>query len=288
MNRRRFLWGLGAAAGAGLGGIGYSRLVEPNWLEFTEHRLPRGRDGRRSPGPSIAQISDLHLRELGDQHDTIAAEIARRRPDVLVITGDSIDQRGSMVVLEEFLSLLPYDIPKYAILGNWEHWAGVDARQLSAVYERANCELLVNRSAAYGSGADTIRFSGVDDLIGGRPALNELLGKATVGDFHVLLAHCPAHRDQLTADHGRVDLVLSGHTHGGQVQIFGRAPLVPRGSGRYVEGWYRDADGWPALYVSRGVGTSVLPVRFGARPEVAFFGGPSPAIAGLYGSNAGL
>jgi hypothetical protein len=78
-----------------------------------------------------------------------------------------------------------------------------------------------------------------------------------------------AQRDLIRAGGGSVDLMLSGHTHGGQVQIFGCAPRVPRGSGRYREGWYEDAG--PVMYVSRGVGTSVLPVRLGARPEVSFF-----------------
>lgn len=67
-----------------------------------------------------------------------------------------------------------------------------------------------------------------------------------------------------------VDLVLSGHMHGGQVRLLGWAPMRPPGSGDYVAGWYR-GPGAPPMYVCRGVGTSVLPVRIGARPEVAFF-----------------
>jgi predicted MPP superfamily phosphohydrolase len=66
--------------------------------------------------------------------------------------------------------------------------------------------------------------------------------------------------------------MLSGHTHGGQVTVGGWAPLVPPGSGRYVRGWFR-GDGAPPLYVSRGIGTSVLPIRFGATPELAVFAG---------------
>jgi uncharacterized protein len=61
--------------------------------------------------------------------------------------------------------------------------------------------------------------------------------------------------------------VLSGHTHGGQVAPFGLATILPRGCGRYVAGWYRD-EGGPPMYVSRGIGTSLVPVRIGATPEL--------------------
>jgi predicted MPP superfamily phosphohydrolase len=64
-------------------------------------------------------------------------------------------------------------------------------------------------------------------------------------------------------------LILSGHTHGGQVCLGGWAPVLPRGSGRYVAGWY--TDGAIPLYVSRGLGTTMLPIRFGAVPEIAYF-----------------
>ena len=104
----------------------------------------------------------------------------------------------------------------------------------------------------------------------------------------MLLAHCPAHRDRLRADQAEVRvggalvrpgvdlealgfrLMLSGHTHGGQVNILGATPVLPQGSGRYVRGWFRDPGQVP-LYVSRGIGTSMLPVRLGSMPEVAVF-----------------
>jgi hypothetical protein len=66
-----------------------------------------------------------------------------------------------------------------------------------------------------------------------------------------------------------VDLLLAGHTHGGQVAPFGLALTLPSGSGRYVAGWYRDAG--PPMYVSRGIGTSLIPVRLGATPELVRF-----------------
>jgi predicted MPP superfamily phosphohydrolase len=93
------------------------------------------------------------------------------------------------------------------------------------------------------------------------------LASATRRDHHLVLAHCPAARDALglPTEHP-ASLVLSGHTHGGQIAPLGIATWRPTGSGRYVAGWY--TDGGPPLYVSRGVGTSLVPVRIGAAPEM--------------------
>lgn len=64
----------------------------------------------------------------------------------------------------------------------------------------------------------------------------------------------------------KIDLVLSGHTHGGQITFFGIVPFKPQGSGRYLKGWYKDTD--PKMYISKGIGTSILPIRLGARAEM--------------------
>ena len=107
---------------------------------------------------------------------------------------------------------------------------------------------------------------GLDDAATGSPDLEIALRGVPPDAFVIALFHSPVYFDQLAA---RCPLALAGHTHGGQVRI----PLVPafwlpRGSGRYLAGWYRrDA---AEMYVSRGIGTSVLPMRFLCRPELAF------------------
>jgi predicted MPP superfamily phosphohydrolase len=194
-----------------------------------------------------------------------------------------VDRADALPALEAFLALLDPRVAKYAVLGNWEHWSGVDLRALAELYGRHNGRLLVNESVAHPGGAVTI--TGVDDLAGA-PDLRGALRGAERAPLRLLLAHSPAYRDTVAA-HGRPSgtplsapldvggtLILSGHTHGGQVTVGGWAPLLPPGSGRYVRGWFR-GDGAPPLYVSRGIGTSVLPVRFGSRPELAVFGTPT-------------
>ena len=119
-----------------------------------------------------------------------------------------------------------------------------------------------------------LRITGLDDLRSGRPDATAALAAAEPMPNHLVLAHCPAQRDQLhLPPHHAADLVLSGHTHGGQVAPLGMPVVLPPGSGRYVAGWYgrQGGDALPPLYVSRGVGTSLIPIRLGAVPEVAVF-----------------
>ncbi len=139
MNRRRFI---GAAAALGAAALGADAAWwEPRWLEVTRHSvaLPPGQ-----PPFRFVQITDLHLKGVGALHRRIAAETARAGPDFALLTGDSLDREDALPALDAFLALLDPRLPKYAVLGNWEHWSGVDLRALAAVYERHNARLLVN------------------------------------------------------------------------------------------------------------------------------------------------
>lgn len=282
MNRRRFLAVAGGSAAAALAAD--ASIVEPRRVEFTHHAA----NARTSPAQRavrFVQLTDLHLHEVGGMHRWIAAEVGRLAPDFILLTGDSVDRADGLRELASFLALLDRATPKYAILGNWEHWARVDLDELAAVYRAAGCRLLVNDFAVHQVDGRSLRLTGLDDLIGGRQDPWKALGGPARTDAHLVLAHCPEHRDLLLhavaprviegptpppASFQGATLMLSGHTHGGQVNVFGWTPVLPQGSGRYVRGWFRDAGQVP-LYVSRGIGTSVAPVRFGARPEVAAF-----------------
>lgn len=256
VSRRHFLYAAGAFVTGGAAAGGYAAYVEPNRVDFTEQSVP-------ARWPSFAHVTDLHLREILDMHAAIGAEIERHGCSFLVFSGDSIDRREDGGLLDEFLSLMPA-IPKFAIFGNWERWGGIEAAELARIYERWNGRLLVNESVQF----EDTSLIGLDDLVAGKPDLSKALATNRSADGpRLLLAHCPAQRDRLPPDE-HLDLVLSGHTHGGQVRLLGMAPFTPNGSGAYVSGWYRN--GTP-LFVSRGVGTSIMPIRFGCRPEVAFF-----------------
>ena len=249
-------------------------VLEPRRLAVTHHRLGRGDDGGES-NLAIVQVSDLHLRTVGELEKKVAETVTGLHPDLVVFTGDMIHDAEALKLLRDFLGLLDPSTPKCSILGNWERWCGVDIAELRSTYASSNCRLLVNESVVYEHGAATLRVTGLDDLIEGQPDIGAALQGAQPTPNHLLLAHCPGQRD--VTDFGALgrsgaslpQYIFSGHTHGGQVALWGLAPVRPRGSGQYVSGWYRGED--PDLYVSRGLGWTSLPIRLGSVPEIAFF-----------------
>jgi predicted MPP superfamily phosphohydrolase len=281
ISRRQFLVGaLGVGITTGGGG---SLINERDQIDITHHVLSSERSlaaGR----VSFIQLSDLHLHRIGRHEERVAEAVNRLRPDFLVITGDTIDRADRLSVLESFLGML-HPIEGFAVLGNWEHQSHVDLGGLKRTYSRHNINLLVNQSTILKYGTRGLQITGLDDLVEGSPSIYRALEGVRPTRPHVILAHCPAHRDVILRDAAWVTnfdpspstlvakngnaLVLSGHTHGGQICLGGWAPVLPRGSGRYIAGWYPDSP--IPLFVSRGLGTTLLPIRFGSVPEIAYF-----------------
>jgi predicted MPP superfamily phosphohydrolase len=259
MNRRKFL-GLSAAGGAAL--LSGDMLVEAQRLEVTYHRAAIG--VARDTSVSVVQITDLHIQRFGRHEANIVRSANDPRPDFMLLTGDSLDHHSKIGVLGEFLSRLNPEIPKYAILGNWEYWGGVDLNALSALYAKHNCELLVNRSVKVSVRGKQIRLAGFDDYIGNPHHSDRALDDISSVDGELLLAHCPIHRDVVPH---RNSLMISGHTHGGQISVPALINYTPRGSGAYLKGWYLN----DKLFVSRGLGTSRVPLRLNSVPELPRF-----------------
>ncbi len=251
----------------------YAFIIEPNRFVVTRHLLNQ-QFASNGNSFKIVQVSDLHLKQFNKRAQHIAEQVNKLNPNVVLFTGDSIDKVEQLDGFDRFLSLLDKQTAKYAIMGNWEYWAGVDLERLTKIYATYNCRLLVNESILHNYGNRSILITGLDDLVS-KPDLIKSLQGITPQQNHLLLAHSPAYRDLLSSDElakisqYKPQYMLSGHTHGGQLSLFGFAPLRPDGSGRYVSGWYRD--GAIALYVSRGLGVSVLPVRMGVVPEISYF-----------------
>ena len=216
----------------------------------------------------IVQVSDLHVHGIGTLERQLLEQLHESQADLIVITGDSIDRAESLPLLDRLLGEFPRSPRVLAILGNWEYRSGVGPDQFAHTYARHGIELLVNQSIELEHRGRTVRITGLDDILDGRPDAATALRDGRSLDHHLVLAHCPVSRNTLglPPEHP-ASLVLSGHTHGGQVAPFGVATILPPGCGRYVSGWYRD-DGGPPLYVSRGIGTSLLPIRLGATPEL--------------------
>lgn len=239
--------------------------ITPRRLVTSNHSFGRAASADRL---RIVQVSDLHVHGIGTLERQLLEQLHEAQADLIVITGDSIDRAGSLPLLDRLLGEFPRSPRVLAILGNWEYRSGVGPDQFAHTYARHGIELLVNQSIELEHRGRTIRVTGLDDILSSRPAAATALRDGRSLNHHLVLAHCPVSRDTLglPPEHP-ASLVLSGHTHGGQVAPFGVATILPPGCGRYVSGWYRD-DGGPPLYVSRGIGTSGLPIRIGATPEL--------------------
>ncbi len=251
----------------------YAFIIEPNRFVVTRHQLNQ-QFASNNNSFKIVQISDLHLKKFNNRTQRIAKQINELNPNIILFTGDSIDKAEQLDGFDHFLSLLDKQTAKYAIIGNWEYWAGIDLKRLTKIYATHNCHLLINESILHNYGDQSILITGLDDLVS-KPNLIKSLHGVTPQQNHLLLAHSPAYRDSFSGSElekitqYKPQYMFSGHTHGGQLALFGFAPLRPQGSGRYVSGWYRD--GVIPLYVSRGLGVSVLPVRMGVVPEISYF-----------------
>lgn len=251
----------------------YGRLIEPNLFVVTNHRLNLEISSNLG-SLKIVQISDLHLKKFNDRAQRIAEQVNKLQPDIVVFTGDSIDNAIQVDAYDRFLSILDRQTPKYAILGNWEYNSGVNLDRLAKIYATYNCLLLVNESILYKHGDRSLLITGIDDLVGD-PNLVKSLQNFNPNPNHLLLAHSPAYVDLFSTAELKVlskykpQYMLTGHTHGGQIAFFGFAPILPPRSGNYVSGWYQTNS--ISMYVSRGLGVSVLPMRIGSVPEIGYF-----------------
>lgn len=250
-------------------------LTDTFWLEkfFIETKeFYIGKSTKDTANIKLVQVSDLHLQSVNYQLKQLANHLNKLQPDLILITGDAIDKADNISVLKDFLKLIDKKIRKTAVLGNWEYWGGIDLNKLSEVYTEHNCMLLINQTQQYTCNNKTISITGVDDYVGGNADFDIAVKEYKQSDYHIVLNHCPQYSDDILTklnEDMKVDFILSGHTHGGQINLFGFIPFLPQGSGDYVKGWYDFKA--TKLYVSKGIGTSILPARFGARAEIAIF-----------------
>jgi predicted MPP superfamily phosphohydrolase len=231
-------------------------LVEPGWIEVT--RLEVRSAVLRGP-MRIAHLSDLHLHGIGGRERKLIELVARERPDAIVITGDTVDD-GESGQARELIASLHAPLGIWMVRGNWENWRPISDE--ARVWEAAGAHLLVDQGRAL---RDDVWLVGLDDPLSGNPDLDGALRGAPAASFHLAAFHSPSLFPRIAS---RIDLALAGHTHGGQVRLpFVGALWLPPGSGEFVAGRY--TSGAATLYVSRGIGTSVAPVRFFCRPELA-------------------
>ncbi|WP_409292000.1 metallophosphoesterase [Peribacillus sp. SCS-37] len=261
-----------SAAGAGAGGKYYAEEVEPRWLEVNSYKISHKLIPRGFGGIKIVQFSDTHIGFQFQLNDLKAAvkKISSLQPDMIFFTGDLMDAPNEYAHQEDIipvLSSLNPPLGKFCVYGNHDH-GGYGTDIYENIMKQAGFTVLKNdyRIVKLLNG-DSICISGIDEPMLGRPDLNRALDRAE-GRYHINLSHAPDLADDISAF--PVHLQLSGHSHGGQVQIpFAGALVKPPFAEKYIEGFYDI--GSVKLYVNRGLGTTRLPYRVLSRPEITIF-----------------
>ena len=224
-------------------------------------------------GFKIAQISDLHNAEFGTDNQKLIDILKSEAPDAIVITGDLIDARRTNTEIAESFARRCMEIADcYYVPGNHEARLGgtYDAFESALIADGVN--VLRNGSVRIRKEMDAIRIIGVDDPAFAKASdaitnLDAALEALSSDDFTILLAHRPEQIDEYSK--WGIDLVLSGHAHGGQIRLPGIGGLYAPGQGffpRYTSGNYTVGD--TEMIVSRGIGNSAFPLRVNDRPEV--------------------
>ncbi len=244
-----------------VGGHWWTRLGdEVHWFRHTTHHLTLS----NWPSMHIVQITDVHLRDEGPFLERCIQEVRGLNPDLIVLTGDLITKNWTQRAVERFLQALS-DVPKLAILGNWEHWVAGNLTDWKSLLAKYNVQLLVETVHTMVFKGVALQIVGTDDHLAGKSDPSTLCAQITDAPT-LCLTHSPAHVDVLA--HQPIDLILAGHAHGGQIRLPKLGALwVPKGTEHYIAGWYKQQG--THLFVCRGMGWSVAPLRWNCPPEVA-------------------
>ena len=245
-----------------------------NKITITSDKIPQSFSGYR-----IVQISDFHNSEFGNDNVKLIEKIKEAQPDIIVFTGDLVDSHHTNIdIATAFAEKAAEAAPCYFVAGN--HEARIDKdkyNQLISELAEAGVIILENQSVALVKNNESITLSGVNDpdfhsdwLLGDEvsvmdSALAELM-EETDG-YTVLLSHRPEFFDTYVSH--KVDLVLSGHAHGGQFRLPFVGGAVAPGQGlfpKYDAGLYSEEN--TNMIVSRGIGNSIIPFRVNNRPEI--------------------
>ncbi|MES2658432.1 MAG: metallophosphoesterase [Verrucomicrobiota bacterium] len=268
--RRRVFQVLAAGVAGAAGSIANAFWFEPGHLTVTRQdvrikELPSGLDGLR-----IGQLSDFHFCP-GDDDELVAkvvAQVRREKLDLIALTGDYIS--GNPRVVPPMLALLEKMSAThgvFAVLGNHDGWRGKTAL-MKRQFEKAGISFLINQNSQLTIKGDPLAIAGTDYVWLGKPNPSRTLKGISKNSPVVALVHEPDYFDAMTARRD-IQLQLSGHTHGGQcrVPLLGYAPQKVDYGRKYIYGHHTHGDS--NLFVSRGVGTVGIRVRFACPPELA-------------------
>ncbi len=229
-------------------------------IPVTLNRLPKKLDGFK-----IIHLSDIHHSPFtGLEHIARAVKIANRlKPDMFILTGDYVSHETRFIApVAKVLGELNAEFGTYACLGNHDHWT--DADLVTTRFREHGINVLINEGLRFEARGASFWLAGVDDHMVGKTDLPAALKGSFPDEMKLLLAHNP-----IIFRHAvrfGVDLTLSGHTHGGQVKV--RDPEKRRIRRRKLTNGLHGRKG-SQIYITRGIGTVVLPVRYQCPPEIS-------------------
>lgn len=239
-------------------------LLEANSLTVEEvtvylKRLPKKLDGFR-----IVQLSDIHHSPFTNlAHISRAVEIANNlTPDMFVLTGDFVSHETEFVSpMAEVMGKLESEFGTFACLGNHDHWT--DAELVTNLLRGEGVRVLINEGFRFHARGASFWLAGVDDLMVGKTDVKSAVFGSHPTEMKILLAHNPA-IIRRAARYG-VDLMLSGHTHGGQVKFRDDEKKILKR--RMSSGLHSRKE--TQVYITRGIGTVVVPFRYQCPPEIS-------------------
>lgn len=284
LTRRRFLQ-LGGLSAVGM--FAYAGEFERHNLEITQRTVELARLSPALDGLRIVQLSDIHYEQFTEPYyiRQVVAQVNRLAPDLVLMTGDFIsegpqsDWRDAQMSFPCAEILSGIQCPqRWCVLGN--HDATVNPEIVTEALESHGLPVLANRHVPLERNGARLWIAGVKDVGVSDPDLHLAAprGLQSAQEPVILMAHEPDFADDVV-QHGGVDLMLSGHTHGGQIRLplVGALYLPPLGR-KYVEGLFPLANGLQ-LYVNRGIGSVGVPFRFYCRPELTLITLRSPRTA---------
>lgn len=267
MDRRSFLKYLGAGSAMALA-ASYAVVIERNSLQINRYRVPVAGLPLAFHGFTLAHLTDVHLGFLVSETfvEGVVQQTNRLGADAIVCTGDYVRSRNTRSEIDRVWPILaqlhaPQGV--YSVLGNHDHWA--DANRSIYWLERSG-QNLRHKAITIEHGQDRLWIGGAGDFMEDRLEIDQAFAAADENDCKILLSHNP---DSVDSDYStRLSLVISGHTHGGQVVLpFIGPPVLPVENRIYTSGLIQTTK--TPVFISRGIGWSIYPVRFNCTPEIA-------------------
>lgn len=225
-------------------------------------------------GFKVVQISDLHIYRFGNRERMLVSLIGKLDPQLIFITGDFANRNSTIVSALKVVGKIAENRNVIAILGNSDHQNGlekIDTQKLVSGLNKIGVHILVNKSIKLKNEVDSVYIIGLDDNYLWKDDFFKATANVPSTVKKILLAHSPDIVSKVRL--GKINLVLSGHTHGGQINLPFVGAIV---TNRVCNSFYKFVSGLYSyqntkLYVNRGIGTSSVPLRLFCRPEITVF-----------------